>query len=291
MDENLVNLALKKDDLDRSGAPRGPRGSVADWLGEDVFERTLDYLDEKKRCAKLSSLPGGLALALVLLFLLAGCASTQTPSLEPVSGYKVSDFSDTFVPGRTQPGIGLGSIFPGDQFRNPIADHRAAFINDLVTVNIVEDSEATGSAQTKTGRSSNIGAGLSGLFGFEQTLAKSRPNMNLDSLVSARTANSFDGSGETTRKTEVVATMTCTVVDAFPNGNLLIRGKRMIKVNGEDQIITLSGIVRPQDIDGANELVSSRLADARITYYGAGVIADKQDPGWMMRVFDNAWPF
>jgi len=109
--------------------------------------------------------------------------------------------------------------------------------------------------------------------------------------VAAKTKNDFNGTGETSRETKVVSTMTCTVVESYPNGNLLIRGKRMIKVNGEEQIITLSGIARPEDIDSTNSIKSTRIADTRITYYGKGVVSDKQKPGWMMRAFDNVWPF
>jgi len=85
--------------------------------------------------------------------------------------------------------------------------------------------------------------------------------------------------------------MSCTVVDQFPNGNMLIRGKRIIKVNGEDQIITLSGIIRPEDIASDNTVESTRIADAGITYWGIGVLADRQKPGWMTRALDNVWPF
>ncbi len=295
MEENLVKVALKKDaEENRRPAVRTKEATVREWLGAGFGDRALGHMEEKKRRwadKAVGNITLGALCILALAMLLPGCVTSRPAPLAPVNGYKAVDFTASYVPGRTIPSQGRGSLFPGSQFRNPISDRRAAFINDLVTVEIVEDSSASGKAQTKTGRDSSVGAGVQGLLGFEQTIARAKPNMNLDSLVAAKTKNSFDGSGETSRQTKVLSTMTCTVVDSLPNGNLRIRGKRMIKVNGEDQIITLSGIVRPEDIDGANSIVSTRVADARITYYGSGVINDKQKPGWMMRAFDNVWPF
>jgi flagellar L-ring protein precursor FlgH len=81
------------------------------------------------------------------------------------------------------------------------------------------------------------------------------------------------------------------VIKVFPNGNLLINGKREIKVNNEAQYIALSGIVRPEDITSTNEVSSTYVADAQIYYSGVGPVADKQKPGWMGKVVDHVWPF
>jgi len=229
-------------------------------------------------------------VVLSLALLVTGCKTMQQTQLAAVNGYQAADFTSTHVPGLHRPDRGTGSLWTGDQHRSLAADHRAAFINDLITVEIVEDASASGSASTKTGRKSGVGMGISGLLGLEKSAARANPNMNLDTLIGAKTENEFEGSGETSRTTKVVATMTCTVVETFPNGNLLVRGKRMVKVNGEDQIITLSGIVRPLDIDAENKVVSTRIAEARITYIGAGVIGDRQNPGWMSGLLDKAWP-
>ena len=64
-----------------------------------------------------------------------------------------------------------------------------------------------------------------------------------------------------------------------------------MKVNNETQIITVSGIVRPMDIDTDNRIKSTYIADALIEYTGRGVIAEKQKPGWGSRVVDIIWPF
>jgi flagellar L-ring protein precursor FlgH len=81
------------------------------------------------------------------------------------------------------------------------------------------------------------------------------------------------------------------VVEVFPNGNLRIEGGKTITVNREEQIIVLTGIVRPNDISSQNIINSKYVLDAKIAYTGKGVISDKQGPGWMTRILDNVWPF
>ena len=81
------------------------------------------------------------------------------------------------------------------------------------------------------------------------------------------------------------------VTKVLPNGNLVIIGKREIRVNQETQYITLSGIVRPDDIGPTNEVSSTYMADAKIVYSGTGPLADKQRPGWLGRAIDHVWPF
>ena len=81
------------------------------------------------------------------------------------------------------------------------------------------------------------------------------------------------------------------VLQVFPNGNMLISGRREVKVNSETEYITLSGIVRAEDISTANEVSSAYVAEAKISYSGKGPVADKQRPGWLMGVIDYVWPF
>ena len=81
------------------------------------------------------------------------------------------------------------------------------------------------------------------------------------------------------------------VVKVHPNGNLFIREQRETKVNNETQYITLSGIIRREGISPTNEIASTFVANARITYSGDGSVSDKQKPGWLMGVADHVWPF
>ena len=101
----------------------------------------------------------------------------------------------------------------------------------------------------------------------------------MSKLLNANTSSKYDGSGSTTRKENLNATITARVVDVLANGNLLIEGRRNVMVNHEDQIIVLEGTVRPKDISADNLVNSAQIADARITYSGKGIVSDRQQSG------------
>ncbi|MBW2030281.1 MAG: flagellar basal body L-ring protein FlgH [Deltaproteobacteria bacterium] len=171
---------------------------------------------------------------------------------------------------------------------------RARKVGDLIIVRIVEDPEAELNANTKTSRSSTIEAKLK-FLGYMGALAEANSRLaqipGEDDLINASLGSSFDGKGTSDREGHVKAYVSAIVVKVFPNGNLFINGKREIKVNNETQYITISGMVRPEDISATNEISSTYVANARITYSGIGPLADKQKPGWLGRVVDHVWPF
>ena len=75
------------------------------------------------------------------------------------------------------------------------------------------------------------------------------------------------------------------------NGALYVEGHRVVLVNKEEQHFYISGVVRPEDIDTANVVRSSRIADAQIEITGRGAVSEKNSPGWLSRVLDYVWPF
>ncbi len=181
-----------------------------------------------------------------------------------------------------------GTLWNGDE-GNWLADIKARRVGDIVTVTIEEQASASKQATTDTDRSSSMSAGISSLFGLERTAEKN--NITPSSLVEANFENEFSGGGKTTRSENLVATLTTQVVQVYPNGNLKIRGGKSVTVNNENQIIYLTGIVRPYDITADNTIDSGNILYAQITYTGKGSISDKQKPGWLMRILDNTWPF
>mgnify|MGYP000753322528 CR=1 FL=1 len=170
-------------------------------------------------------------------------------------------------------------------------DRKAKTVGDLVTIKIVEASQATRSASTSLERSSSLEAGISGMFGLESKVKQLAPSINPSALLGASTGNSFQGDGATTRSGSLTATITARVVKVLANGNLLVLGQQEVKINQELQVLTLRGMVRPQDIQIDNVILSTYIADARIEYTGTGVVAEKQRPGWMGRAVDRVWPF
>lgn len=99
----------------------------------------------------------------------------------------------------------------------------------------------------------------------------------------------MSASGSTARGGTLEAKMTTRVVEIFPNGNLRIEGRQRIVINGEDQEIVVSGVVRPRDISPDNTVLSTYVADAEIVFNGTGVVGDKQTPGLLTRLLD--WLF
>ncbi len=219
----------------------------------------------------------------LILTLSSGCATTQRNMV------KIPEPLEPPVISNDEP-MSPGSLWTGSE-GGWISDLRARAVGDIVTVIIKEKASASKEASTRTDRSSDIKAGIPILFGLERQIANSFPNLNPAAMIEASFENDFQGSGKTTRKEDLVATLTTQVVQIFPNGNMQIRGGKSVIVNNENQIIFLTGIIRPWDVSAANEVDSSKILNAQIAYTGKGVISDKQRPGWLTRMVDNVWPF
>ncbi len=226
-------------------------------------------------------------------FALTGCVARKGSTGEQLSsGFRPIDFQDPKAEVPKEHRRHKSSLWVENNQGNYLfSDHKARRINDVINVNIIEDSDAKGKADTKTEKTSTIGAGVDGFFGLEQVAARRNPNLRLDTLIGAKTGTKFKGKGETNRSGKLIATMSCLVVDVLPNGNLAIRGQRRMRLNDEDYIMILSGLIRTRDIAADNTIASTMVADARIEYMGEGVMADKMKPGWFTRAFDKVWPF
>ncbi len=231
-----------------------------------------------------------LLLCLAFIFL-TGCAAMSRSTANVPDLKRVQE---PIFPVYESPKKAEGSLWSEGTEISLFPDRRARKIGDVVTVRIVEDPEAELNANTKTSRSSSIDAKLK-FLGYMKALAKKNPrlaqNPGADDLMLSSLGLKFDGKGSSDRDGHIKAYISAVVVKVFPNGNLYINGKREIKVNNETQYITISGIVRPEDISPTNEISSTYVANARITYAGIGPLADKQKPGWLGRIVDYAWPF
>ena len=180
-------------------------------------------------------------------------------------------------------------------------DTKARNLGDIVTIQIIESSKATNKANTTTGRDSSLSAGIDSLFGIEnwwqdtvlRKLGTDMPKVNPfgSASVSGSMTSDFKGDGTTSRSGDLTAFITCRVTEVLPNGNLRIVGTREILVNHENQVIVLSGVIRPRDINDQNVIASRFIADAKIAYSGSGIIDDRQRPGWLANFLDAAWPF
>ncbi len=168
------------------------------------------------------------------------------------------------------------------------ADKRARRAGDTVIVDIVENTSSEMEAKTNSERTSSIDADITSLMGHNFTRHGNNIGTN---MLGGGLTSKFDGKGKSERTGEITASIGARVVEVLPNSNVVIFGKREMKVNDETQYITVTGIARPEDIGNDNRIKSTYLADSRIEYYGKGTIGDKQRAGWLMRIVDNVWPF
>jgi flagellar L-ring protein precursor FlgH len=176
---------------------------------------------------------------------------------------------------------------------NHFGDRRARNVGDIVTVRIVEEASASQEASTETGKTSNLDAGLDDVFGLPQSFGMASflaSGQSFSPTVKGDYKRDFSGSGSTVRKDKLALTVSATVVERLPGGNLRIQAKREIKVNREKQFVELEGMIRPEDISVSNTILSTQVAEARIQYSGRGVVGDTQGPGWFSRILDWIWP-
>ena len=213
--------------------------------------------------------------------LLVGCAVEKTD-------IKTAGFEDPLP--RQVPDYSNGSIWQSSS-ANSTEDLKARRRGDIITIVISETASASKEAKTGTSRDSSVGAGIPNLLGLEKYGVFKNNFSDLANIIKANASSSFKGSGSTSRQENLRATITARVVDVQSNGNLMIEGRRNIKVNEEDQIIVLEGTVRSRDISPDNTVNSIYVADARISYSGRGIISDQQSPGWLMNIFNKVWPF
>ena len=227
-------------------------------------------------------------LLLICSCLLAGCISIEPSKIanEPLA---ISKTYRTPPEKPAAPEAKNGSVWQG-RLNNMFSDQRARNVGDILTINIVEVSQASESASTATTRKSQTIAGITNFFGLETN--PNGPWKNPGTLINANSPNNdFTGTGATTRAGSLSATITARVMDVLPNGNLTIEGKREIYVNNEKKELLLQGIVRQRDIAFDNTISSTQIADAKVIYTGIGVVAEKQRPGWAARLFDFLYPF
>lgn len=222
--------------------------------------------------------------SLVALFIIcfsAGCATQEkeikTPSFDQQLPRQAVDYSN-------------GSLWQAGT-NGLTEDFKARRKGDIVTILISETASASKAADTNTSRNSKISASMKNFLGLEKTGALNTNFFDLANLINADAGSAFKGSGSTSRKETLTATISAKVIEVLPNGNLQIEGRRNVKVNNEDQIIIVEGTVRPSDIGQDNVVSSSFVADARITYTGKGIISDRQSPGWLMNIVEKIWPF
>lgn len=175
-----------------------------------------------------------------------------------------------------------GTIYNAGTDIRLFEDRKANRVGDILTVVLAEQTNATKNSQTTTSKATDATMGNPTVFGTPLT-HKGIPLF--EGALSG--SSSFDGTGASSQSNSLAGDITVTVVDRLPNGNLVISGEKWVTLNQGQEFIRLSGIIRPDDIEPDNSLVSTRIANAQITYSSKGVLAAANKMGLISRFFNS----
>jgi flagellar L-ring protein precursor FlgH len=171
-----------------------------------------------------------------------------------------------------------GAIYSVASARPLFEDRRARFVGDIITINIVEKTSASKNSENKATRKASVEAAVPTVAGL--------PVKSLQGLdLKASSENEFNGKGENTSKNDFTSTLTVTVIEVLPNGNLLVSGEKQIGLKEGVEFIRFSGVVNPNTVTTSNTVQSTQVADARIEYKANGFIDSAQSMGWLNRFF------
>ncbi len=169
-------------------------------------------------------------------------------------------------------------------------DQRAQRIGDIITVNIEIDDRAEISNSSNRSREGSTSAGLTNFFGLEDTIGNAL-GIDPSTMVTADAESEHRGTGAINREENVELTIAAVIVDRLPNGNLVLAGRQEVRINGELRELTVSGIIRPEDVTSSNTINHTQIAEARISYGGRGQISAIQRPNWGQRIGDALTPW
>ena len=171
-------------------------------------------------------------------------------------------------------------------------DQRARRTGDIVTVIIDIDDSARLNNTTERRRANGESAQIPAFGGLEQQLVDLLPDgANASQLVDLSSDSATRGEGSVDRREDVELTVAAIVTQVLPNGNLVIAGKQEVRVNYEVRELTVTGVIRPEDISNANRINHTQVAEARISYGGRGQITDVQQGRYGQQLYDILFPF
>lgn len=173
-----------------------------------------------------------------------------------------------------------GAIYQPGSAMGLYEDIKARRVGDILTVIVVEQTSGQNSADNSVNQSTEMNV-LTPTFG-----GSIRPRMKID----LGSENAFSGQRGSSQSNSLNGSIAVTVHEVLPNGNLVVEGEKWIRINQANEFIRLQGVIRPKDIDTNNTLLSTQIADARISYGGKGTTGNT--PGWAAKIlFSSIWPF
>jgi flagellar L-ring protein FlgH len=177
-----------------------------------------------------------------------------------------------------------GAIYQSGQQIELFADLKARRVGDVLTIRLTEVTNASKSAVTKTTKTTTVNNSGPTIMG--RTITTGGVPIFTTTLAGA---DSFDGEGSSTQGNTLAGSLTVTVMEVQPNGNLVVQGDKTLRLNQGDEFVHVSGVVRIADIEVDNTVTSDRVSDAHISYSGKGVINSANRMGWLARFFNSAF--
>lgn len=220
----------------------------------------------------------------------------RAPDLSPIGRPALYAYSGAPVtmpmPRQETPVYNSNSLWAAGA-RSFFKDQRATKVGDIVTVRIDIADRAKVSNQTSRSRKADENADVTNLLGLEGGLAGQflPKEYSPSAAVNVGSNTSTAGAGAVDRSEQIALTVAAVVTQVLPNGNLVIEGRQEVRINFEVRDLTVSGVVRPEDVSATNEIKHTQLAEARISYGGRGQLTDMQQPRLGQQVVDILFPF
>ncbi|MDD5051598.1 MAG: flagellar basal body L-ring protein FlgH [Sulfuricurvum sp.] len=232
-------------------------------------------------------------LSLVTLSLImGGCTSHLT---EPDMAFSPPKYVEEMPPREEENTfVSQGSLF--GQGDNPLfSDHKAMHVSDIVTVVISETASSSNAGKKSLSEADTLGLNGGIFTSGGQNAAVSSAVSKLNGLgnigLTGGSTSSYSGSGSATKNATFTTTVSARIVKVMSNGNYFITGRREIMVDDQKQIMQLSGVIRPYDIDQYNQITSAKISDAKIMYANEGDIDRSINQGWASKIASAVWPF
>jgi flagellar L-ring protein precursor FlgH len=173
--------------------------------------------------------------------------------------------------------------------RSFFRDQRASRVGDILRVTVEINDKAEVDNETKRDRDAAETSTVTELFG--SLAGKVLPGNAGVPLTDMSGTSNADGKGEIQREEKINTSVSAIVTQVLPNGNLVIDGSQEIRINYEIRELSVTGVVRPEDIGSDNTIDANQIAEARISYGGRGQLSDMQQPRWGYQVIDVVSPF
>lgn len=218
-----------------------------------------------------------LPLLLLLSLLAAGCSTVPPTNVHQPMSVRPTQ--------QSRPAPADGAIFQDGTARLLLfADRRARFVGDTIMIAIEERLQASNTTSSTASREGEVTAAIPSIAGI---IGKTFQGLD----VRGSSSNSHSGSGGASTNNILTGNIAVTVIEVFPNGNLLVSGEKQVSIGTNTEYIRFSGVVNPESVTAANTVSSTRVADARIEFRGSGYISEAQRMAWLGRLFLTFLPF